>query len=181
MFFSIDRIGIVEYLTMEIHGVGTFILRSPPISYVSNIYYLPFTVGVWACSISLVILCTAVIAITLKFHRQSGVDANNMKLSDYFLFAIASTCQMGANILTKVSSTRIAMVIFLYNDKSMTSICLNIHCSFSISFYIRQTIFFILKSFSADFIHCLAFHLHFVYGKYCCITSVNIQIISNNQ
>lgn len=112
MFFSIDRVGIIEYLTMEIYGVSTFILRSPPISYVSNIYYLPFTGAVWACSISLVVLCTFVIAITLTFHVNSDEVAKNMNVSDYLIFAVASTCQMGANILTKVSSARISMVIF---------------------------------------------------------------------
>lgn len=114
MFFSIDRVGIIEYLTMEIYGVSTFILRSPPISYVSNIYYLPFSGAVWACSVSLVILCTSVIALTLRFHVNFDEAAKNMKVSDYFIFGIASSCQMGANILTKVSSARISMVIYLH-------------------------------------------------------------------
>lgn len=106
-----DRIDYLDYLSMTIPSSIAFVLRSPPISYVSNIYYLPFTGLVWICSISLVFLCTIVIASTLKFHLSAENEKENLKASDYFLFAVASACQMGTDIMTKVLSARISIVI----------------------------------------------------------------------
>lgn len=94
-----------------------FILRSPPLSYVSNIYYLPFTDVVWICSILLVILSTTVIALTIKYHMRSDEQTKSMTISDYILFAIASSCQMGSVYLTKILSTRISMVCMLIYRK----------------------------------------------------------------
>lgn len=96
---------------MQIPASLGFILRSPPISYVSNIYYLPFTGIVWICSISMVILCTAVIIFTLKFHVEyDTAETGVMSTSDFVLFSIATTCQMGSNILTNLLSARISIV-----------------------------------------------------------------------
>lgn len=110
IFLTIDRIDYLDYLSMTIPSSIAFVLRSPPISYVSNIYYLPFTGTVWLCSISLVVLCTVLIAWTFKLHMMAGKETPNLEISDYFLFAIASSCQMGTDILTKVLSARISMV-----------------------------------------------------------------------
>lgn len=98
---------------MEVPSYFAFILRPPPISYVSNIYYLPFTGLVWLCSISLVILCTIMIAFTLKLHIQRDEGVQNLTATDYFLFAIASTCQMGTNMMTTILSARISLVSIL--------------------------------------------------------------------
>lgn len=110
MFMSIDRIDYVDYLTKTISVPIGFIFRSPPISYVSNIYYLPFSGTVWLCSIALVVSCTTIIALTIIFRISSDDDIKNINMSDYFLFAIASACQMGTEVMTKVLSTRISMV-----------------------------------------------------------------------
>lgn len=111
---TIDRIDYLDYLSMTIPSTIAFVLRSPPISYVSNIYYLPFTGVVWICSISLVILCTLVIAFILKFSWSRDEGTEHLKSSDYFLFAIASSCQMGSDVLTKILSARISMVDILF-------------------------------------------------------------------
>lgn len=96
---------------MQIPGTIGFIMRAPPISYVSNIYYLPFDGIVWICSISMIILCTAVIAVTLKFHMERDTAGmENMTTSDFILFSIAATCQMGSNLLTNLLSARISIV-----------------------------------------------------------------------
>ncbi|XP_055295195.1 uncharacterized protein LOC129564968 [Sitodiplosis mosellana] len=112
IFITSDRVEYLEYLSMAFSTEFAFILRSPPISYVSNIYYLPFTGVVWICSILLVILCTLVIALTLKFHVMPDEGTENMTISDYILFAVSSICQMGSEYLTKVLSTRISMFAF---------------------------------------------------------------------
>lgn len=95
---------------MTIPATIAFILRAPPISYVSNIYYLPFNGVVWMCSISLVILSTCVIAFTLKSHWSHDESVRRLSTTDFILFAIASSCQMGSDIMTKILSARISMV-----------------------------------------------------------------------
>lgn len=110
MFITSERVPIMEFLSMEVPTSIAFILRAPPISYVSNIYYLPFTGVVWICLISLVVLSTFVIALTLEFLVKHDEGAQRMKLSDYLLFAIASTCQMGSNVFTNILSARISIV-----------------------------------------------------------------------
>lgn len=110
IFLTADRIDYLDYLSMTIPSTIVFVLRSPPISYVSNIYYLPFTGIVWICTISLAILCTLIIALTLKFHLSTDDATENLNASDYFLFVIASACQMGTDLATEVLSARISMV-----------------------------------------------------------------------
>lgn len=111
IFMTPERVEYLEYLSMSFSTDVAFMLRSPPISYVSNIYYLPFTGVVWMCSILLVILCTAIIFLTLKFRLLPEDSIINTTASDYILYAIASSCQMGSMFLTKILSARIAMVI----------------------------------------------------------------------
>ncbi|XP_055308680.1 uncharacterized protein LOC129572693 [Sitodiplosis mosellana] len=82
IFMTADRIDYLDYLSMTIPSSIAFVLRSPPISYVSNIYYLPFTGVVWICSISLVILCTIIIAFVLKFSwpRDESTEHRELRL-----------------------------------------------------------------------------------------------------
>lgn len=110
IFLTIERVAYLDYLSMTVPSPIAFILRAPPISYVSNIYYLPFDGVVWVCSISLVILCTSVIAITLKLHWAHDETTRYLNITDYILFAIASSCQMGSEIMSNILSARISMV-----------------------------------------------------------------------
>lgn len=161
---TIDRIEYLDYLSMTFPSNIAFILRAPPISYVSNIYYLPFTGIVWICSIALVILCTFVIALTLKYHLKYGKEKEDMKTYDFFLFAIASTCQMGTDLITKVYSARISMV-----------------SQFEDSIKLKTLIHFInFNYFSVCIFHCVTFHLYFIHCKYCGITSIFNKIDSNH-
>ncbi|XP_031617481.1 ionotropic receptor 75a-like [Contarinia nasturtii] len=112
IFMTIERLEYLDYLSMTIPSKIAFILRAPPLSYISNIYYLPFSGTVWLCSISLVVLCTIFIAFTLKLSWCRDEGTEHLRASDYFLFAIASSCQMGNDILTTILSARISMFVF---------------------------------------------------------------------
>lgn len=150
---------------MTIPSAIAFILRAPPISYVSNIYYLPFTGVVWMCSISLVILCTSVIAITFKLHWAHDGTARYLNLTDYILFAIASSCQMGSEIMSKILSARISMV------------CRRCEISDTITFLNCKCFVEIL--FSVCIFHCPHVHFHIVHRKYCCAITIDHKIYSN--
>lgn len=87
-----------------------FIMRAPPLSYVSNIYYLSFSNAVWICSILMIFLTTIVIALTFKVRASANEQNTELKFSDFFLLAIASLCQMGTERSAKKLSSKISMV-----------------------------------------------------------------------
>lgn len=117
MFITSERVNLIDYLSMPVPTLMAFVIRPPPLSSVSNIYYLPFTEIVWICSIALFILCTTIIAFTLR--ADSKVQRENMALrfSDILLFAMASLCQMSSQFKPKLFSARISMVGIIQCDK----------------------------------------------------------------
>lgn len=105
-----DRVDYLDYLSAVPATAFMFIMRAPPMSYVSNIFVLTFTGIAWICVISLVIACTIFIALTIKFQATPDKNLDGLVASDFFLFAIASVCQMSSQISTKIVSARILMV-----------------------------------------------------------------------
>lgn len=154
---------------MTIPSSIAFILRAPPISYVSNIYYLPFTGVVWICSISLVILCTSVVAITLKLHWAHDETARYLSLTDYILFAIASSCQMGSAIMSKILSARISMVC---KRCEITETILFLNCN--------QMLLFHRNSFPVCILYSSHVHFYIVHRQYCCAVTSDHKIYSNS-
>lgn len=107
MFLTADRLPHVEFLAVTLEVKLGFIFRAPPLSYVSNIYYLPFNTVVWICSIVLVVVCTALTYIVYKFSKE---DSKNLTTSDFFLFGISNVCQMGSQLIPKTAAGKITTV-----------------------------------------------------------------------
>ncbi|XP_055295192.1 uncharacterized protein LOC129564964 [Sitodiplosis mosellana] len=130
IFMLVERMPHLEYLSVMVPSEFGFILRSPPISYISNIYYLPFTGVVWICSITLVALCMAIIALTLRSHLKPDESTEIMTVFDGVLFAISTLCQKGTNILTNFMSARISLftfyiaLLFLYTSYTANIVAL---------------------------------------------------------
>lgn len=111
LFVSADRVALIEYASMTFPTEFGFIMRSPPLSYVSNIYRLAFTDAVWLCAILFCIVATLIIALTFKIRSKAGDELNDkLKMSDFVLLATASLCQMGSENLANKLSSKIAMV-----------------------------------------------------------------------
>lgn len=100
-----ERVDHIEFLSMINPTHASFIFRAPPLSHISNIYYLPFAEIVWYCVIALVIISTLFIYLTFKITKE-----NDLNPSDYFLFATSTVCQMGNHLNPKRSSGKIATV-----------------------------------------------------------------------
>lgn len=107
MFLTEERIPHVEYLAVTLAVSICFIFRAPPLSYVSNIYYLPFNAVVWICAIVLVIVCTTLISIVYKFSKE---DNSNLTSSDFVMYGITTVCQMGSQMTPKTLAGKIATV-----------------------------------------------------------------------
>lgn len=115
IFITPDRLPYIEYLSCPLEVKLAFVFRDPPLTYVSNIYYLPFTGVVWICAISLVILSTIIIYVTYLFAKEKKKQNHRFTTSDFMLFAISTVCQMGSQLSPKRASSRIAMVMEIIN------------------------------------------------------------------
>lgn len=102
-----DRVPHLDYLSVTLSTRAAFIFRAPPLSYVSNIYYLPFDTVVWISVIFLVLLSTTIIFVTYRLSKKFD---ETITKSDFMLFAISTVCQMGSHLVPRRSSGRIATV-----------------------------------------------------------------------
>lgn len=107
MFLTADRTPHVEFLAVTLIATIAFIFRAPPLSYVSNIYYLPFNAVVWFCAILLVIVCTILIFLIYKFSKE---DNSHLTTSDFVMYGITTVCQMGSQVMPKTTAGKIATV-----------------------------------------------------------------------
>lgn len=122
LYMTPDRVELIEYLLVITDTYAKFIFRAPPLSYVSNIYFLPFQTNVWLGAGLLFLLISILIYLFLKFENFTNKDSdeNENPLLDVFLMAIAGICQMGTHvnmschsIESKYVSARIALFFFL--------------------------------------------------------------------
>jgi len=66
LFFTSDRVSMLEYISPTSDASIGFVFRSPKLSYTNNIYVLPFDRLLWICLLALVLviwscLCGAVL------------------------------------------------------------------------------------------------------------------------
>lgn len=125
MFLAYDRIALVDFLSMTTNTMAGFVFRTPPLSYTSNIYYLPFSSTVWICSILLVMLSTVIIYITFKYSlnvRAKDEGHSTNPTSDFVLAAISAVCQMGPDLYPKKISGRISSVKYFYTHLGRCSL-----------------------------------------------------------
>lgn len=109
LFMTPDRVDFIEYISMTTPTRGFFVFRAPPLSYVSNIYYLPFDGIVWICILCLVALSALVIYVTFQLSATSEERKRN-SFTDFLLMVIGSVCQMGTQLVPRILSARISMV-----------------------------------------------------------------------
>lgn len=116
LFITADRVDHVDYISMPYKTKIRFLYRAPPLSYTSNIYYLPLSYPVWMCTVSLVIVSIGIIYITFKYSVQDRAVEDEIRLNRtlYFvLAAIAAVCQMSNQLRPKRMSERISTVSVL--------------------------------------------------------------------
>lgn len=106
-----DRIGIYEFISMVTPTKAKFIFRDPPLSFVTNIYYLPFQANVWFSLVALVIISCFVIYIIHRVSNVRNPHPEQLRPSDMALFGISAICQMGTHRDPKYLSGKISTVI----------------------------------------------------------------------
>ncbi|XP_065089202.1 ionotropic receptor 75a-like [Ochlerotatus camptorhynchus] len=121
LFFTTDRIAVIEYVAMTSATRSKFIFRSPKLSYTENVFLLPFDDFVWVCTAAVVLLASFLLVITAhaEWHvplaADDSSDASILRASfrDTLLMIYGATCQQGSSTLPRSLSARtITMITF---------------------------------------------------------------------
>lgn len=133
LFLTPDRVAIIEYLSMATPTRAKFVFRAPPLSYVANIYTLPFNTKVWMSLGGFLVLITIVVYLTYSFEeyiRRNDNKWNMAKLTDIILLTVGAICQMGSHKEPKSKSGRVATMflfitlLFLYTSYTANIVAL---------------------------------------------------------
>ncbi|XP_044755166.1 glutamate receptor 1-like [Coccinella septempunctata] len=139
-FFTYDRVAVVDYIAATYKTYMKFIFRSPPLSYVSNLFALPFNIYVWYSCVGILILTCIAIYLVLLWEwkdpsfRKNFIDVGNDSMrpsvAEVVLLEISAITQQGSPVEPKSLSGRIATiiifiaVIFLYTSYSASIVVL---------------------------------------------------------
>lgn len=134
-----DRIDIVDFIAATTPTYMKFIFRAPPLSYVTNVFTLPFETHVWYCSFALVAVTFIVVYIIVRwewsdpyFRLKVEQTAYTLRpeLTEVALMEIGALTQQGSDTVPKSSAGRIATIftfiilMFLYTSYSANIVAL---------------------------------------------------------
>ncbi|PSN49053.1 Ionotropic receptor 75k [Blattella germanica] len=125
MFITKPRLGIVDFIAAPTPTRVEFIFRQPPLSFVQNIYTLPFSGLVWLCSFLLFTLMGILFYCALKWEfctkeNESSSDKMQITWSDIVMSTVGAVCEQGTLMEGQRIPSRIILT-FLF----MTVIFLN--------------------------------------------------------
>lgn len=160
-----ERVPQMEFISMVVGTAASFVFRAPPLSYVSNIYVLPFAGIVWGCAILLVIIGATIVYSTYvlpECNRNYCMTA----VLEVILLAAGTASQMGTHLAPKMLSGRISTVsrfasnvlFVLYRLPSNPCVVLVV-CV----------------------IDWIALHLHIVHGQYCRSAAIDHEFNQNSR
>ncbi|XP_055679896.1 probable glutamate receptor [Lutzomyia longipalpis] len=123
LFMTAERVPIIDYISMTVPTHAAFIFRPPPLSYISNIFYLPYQDMVWVCALILFGVCTVIFFIVWRasLKMQEHCDPKDVpRFTDVLMNAMGAVTQQGEQMDAKVLPGRIASfslslaMLFLY-------------------------------------------------------------------
>ncbi len=74
LFFTADRVSVIQYIAMPSSTGSAFIFRAPKLSYTDNVFLLPFDDFVWICLGCLVLITAASLLITVFVEWKLQLD-----------------------------------------------------------------------------------------------------------
>lgn len=82
-----DRVDIIDYITMPTPTRSKFIFRQPKLSYVTNVFTLPFNTDVWLSSIAMSVILAIALFLVNKWewrnNKQLIVSLQNKTKKNY--------------------------------------------------------------------------------------------------
>ncbi|XP_035792212.1 glutamate receptor 3-like [Anopheles albimanus] len=140
LFFTQERIPLIDYLSMSTSTRVKFVFRAPKLSFTDNVFALPFHRYVWYCTISFIVLSGVLLAVVLRVEQQLrpsnrpngpfGTPMAPIHLSDTLLNSFGTTCQQGSFIEPKMAASRclvllcLVVLMFLYASYSANIVAL---------------------------------------------------------
>lgn len=120
LFFTVDRIDVIDYIASTSQTRSKFVFRSPKLSYTDNVFVLPFDIGVWASLGTMMAVASFVLYIGARVEWQiesvkKSDDPTILRPSFYETFFVlyCAFCQQGSfSLPITLGSRLIAMVSF---------------------------------------------------------------------
>ncbi|CAH1967753.1 unnamed protein product [Acanthoscelides obtectus] len=119
-FYTEDRIDYVDFVPASTPTYFKFIFRAPPLSYVTNIFTLPFDAYVWYCTAALIVMIFFVMYVIAiwewrdpifrrKVERMSVANTSALRpnVSDVAVLEIGAVTQQGTDTEPKSISGRV--------------------------------------------------------------------------
>lgn len=138
LFCVIARLHIMNCVSMTTPAAGFFIFKQPPLSYVANIFVLPFETSLWLTDIALLavsaVFIYAVVQWEWKILRETRTDPDyDMMLPsvlDSVLFTIGAVSQQGYSTEPKSGAGKVVIltlflaILFLFTAYSANTVVL---------------------------------------------------------
>ncbi|XP_066246802.1 uncharacterized protein [Euwallacea similis] len=113
LFFTKDRIDLIDYIAMISPTRSKFIFRQPKLSYVSNVYTLPLDIKVWFSTALLMLIIALILFLAMKWeYMKNQLDHSNQtelsgSLRDVIFITLGALCQQSAAALPYSTPGRI--------------------------------------------------------------------------
>ncbi|KAL1514088.1 hypothetical protein ABEB36_003407 [Hypothenemus hampei] len=141
LFLLKERIDLIEYIAMISPTRSKFVFRQPKLSYVANVYTLPFDTKVWLSTFAIVVIMTFVLLLLIKWEyakqkltSEIEKKENQIELRESFgdivLVTFGAFCQQAAAALPYSTPGRVATLclfvslMFLYVSYSANIVAL---------------------------------------------------------
>lgn len=110
LFMVEYRVPMFDYVSMINPSDAQFLFRAPPLSYVANIYYLPFEGIVWICTGGVVVISCIAIYVAYWGSEKNGYSETEEKVrgTDIVLLGVGAIAQMGSALEAKFLSAKIS-------------------------------------------------------------------------
>lgn len=103
----------IDFIPINTAARTELLLRAPPLSYVSNIYYYPFVGIVWIASGAIALLGAVEIYFTYIFPNDDTETDTTDGLSEILLLTSGLISQVGIHLDPRTTSGQISSVLFI--------------------------------------------------------------------
>ncbi|XP_063894393.1 ionotropic receptor 75a-like [Helicoverpa armigera] len=114
--FTQERMMAVDYIAMVGSTAVRFVFREPPLSYISNIFTLPFSGAVWLAIFICVLGCSIFLYIASKWEASMGMHPLQLDGSwaDVLILMIGAVLQQGCTLEPRYAAGRcVTLILFL--------------------------------------------------------------------
>ncbi|KAJ8717051.1 hypothetical protein PYW08_005450 [Mythimna loreyi] len=114
--FTQERMMVVDYIAMIGSTAVRFVFREPPLSYISNIFTLPFSGAVWLAIFICVLGCSIFLYIASKWEATMGMHPLQLDGSwaDVLILIIGAVLQQGCTLEPRYGAGRcVTLILFV--------------------------------------------------------------------